>query len=104
MGRRRAATSTNADYPAGDVKALLGLQERLGRLKTESFDRFTDGELEGKGLMAGFLAHVRDARDYRTGLIAQARESPAAPPESMEHSPGLLRGEGIDLTRHPRGP
>jgi hypothetical protein len=53
----------------------------LGLLKTEALDRFTDGELEGKELMAGFLTHVRDARDYRTGLIAQARESPAATPE-----------------------
>jgi TRAP-type uncharacterized transport system substrate-binding protein len=72
--------------PARNVKPLLELQERLGGLKTEALDRFTDGELEGKELMVGFLAHIRDARDYLTELIAQMRENPSAVPSGMSHS------------------
>ena len=37
--------------------------------------RFTRGELEGEGLMSGFLTHANDARDYLARLILHARGS-----------------------------
>jgi TRAP-type uncharacterized transport system substrate-binding protein len=58
-----------------DLRALLALQDQLGRLKTEALDRFTEGELEGKELMAAYLAQVNDARAYLTRLISQRRET-----------------------------
>jgi hypothetical protein len=36
-------------------------------------ERFTSGELEGEGLMSGFLTHANDARDYLARLILHAR-------------------------------
>jgi hypothetical protein len=56
-----------------DLAALLSLQADLGRLKSEAMERFTDGELEGEGLMSGFLTHANDARDYLARLILHAR-------------------------------
>jgi len=47
----------------------------LTRLKAEALDRFVEGELKGKELMAAFLAHVADARDYLTRLIALGHDS-----------------------------
>lgn len=56
-----------------DLAALLELQADLGRIKTEAIRRFTQGELEGEGLMSGFLTHANDARDYLARLILHAR-------------------------------
>ena len=56
-----------------DLAPLLSLQADLGRLKNEAIERFTDGELEGEGLMSGFLTHANDARDYLARLILHAR-------------------------------
>ncbi len=56
-----------------DLAALLSLQADLGRLKSEAMERFTSGELEGEGLMSGFLTHANDARDYLARLILHAR-------------------------------
>ena len=56
-----------------DLAALLALQADLGRLKNEAMERFTNGELEGEGLMSGFLTHANDARDYLARLILHAR-------------------------------
>jgi hypothetical protein len=53
------------------AERLPELRERLGRLKTEALDRFTQGELAGKELLAGFLAQVNDTRDYLTRLMGQ---------------------------------
>jgi TRAP-type uncharacterized transport system substrate-binding protein len=50
---------------------LLALREQLGRVKTEALDRFTAGDLTGKELLAGFLAHANSARDLLTRLLAQ---------------------------------
>ena len=56
-----------------ELAPLLDLQADLGRLKNEAMGRFTDGELEGEGLMSGFLTHANDARDYLARLILHAR-------------------------------
>jgi TRAP-type uncharacterized transport system substrate-binding protein len=56
-----------------DLAALLALQADLGGLKNEAMERFTLGELEGEGLMSGFLTHANDARDYLARLILHAR-------------------------------
>jgi len=59
----------------GDLDGLLALEGELTRLKAEALDRFVEGELKGKELMAAFLAHVADARDYLTRLIALGHDS-----------------------------
>ena len=51
----------------------MSLQADLGRIKNEAIRRFTQGELEGEGLMSGFLTHANDARDYLARLILHAR-------------------------------
>ena len=56
-----------------ELAPLLELQANLGRLKAEALGRFTQGELEGEGLMSGFLTHANDARDYLARLILHAR-------------------------------
>jgi TRAP-type uncharacterized transport system substrate-binding protein len=56
-----------------ELAPLLALQEELGRLKGEALERFTLGELEGEGLMSGFITHANDARDYLARLILHAR-------------------------------
>jgi TRAP-type uncharacterized transport system substrate-binding protein len=56
-----------------ELAPLLELQANLGRLKSEALARFTQGELEGEGLMSGFLTHANDARDYLARLILHAR-------------------------------
>ena len=58
-----------------ELGPLLALQGDLGRLKGEALERFTLGELEGDGLMSGFLTHANDARDYLARLILHARSS-----------------------------
>jgi TRAP-type uncharacterized transport system substrate-binding protein len=58
-----------------DAQRLLALRERLYRLKTEALDRFTEGELAGKELLAGFLVHVHDVRDYTTSLLERHQGS-----------------------------
>jgi hypothetical protein len=54
---------------------LVDLRDQIYRLKTEALDRFTDGELAGKELLAGFLTQADDARDYVTGLIRRQNKS-----------------------------
>ena len=56
-----------------DLPSLLAFQADLGRIKNEAIRRFTQGELEGEGLMSGFLTHANDARDYLARLILHAR-------------------------------
>jgi hypothetical protein len=45
------------------VGQLAALGEELGKAKTEALDRFTQGELEGKDLLVGFLTQVADLRE-----------------------------------------
>ena len=45
-----------------DLASLLELQAELGRIKARAMERFTSGELEGEGLMSGFLTHANDAQ------------------------------------------
>jgi TRAP-type uncharacterized transport system substrate-binding protein len=49
---------------------LLALEEQLARLKTETLDRFTRGELAGKELLSAFLVQANEARKYLTRLVA----------------------------------
>ncbi len=90
-----------------DLAALLALQADLGRLKNEAMERFTNGELEGEGLMSGFLTHANDARDYlarlilhaRTSVEKQARRQGLSPDAAWElaigaHDPPLAEGDG----------
>jgi TRAP-type uncharacterized transport system substrate-binding protein len=56
-----------------ELAPLLAVQAELGRLKSQAMERFTNGELEGEGLMSGFLTHANDARDYLARLILHAR-------------------------------
>jgi hypothetical protein len=74
------------DGPPGPGK-LPQLREQLGRLKTEALDRFTEGELAGKDLLAGFLAQVNDTRDYLTRLIVQRQDGPDGLPGARTDTP-----------------
>jgi TRAP-type uncharacterized transport system substrate-binding protein len=60
----------------GGTAALLALRDQLAQLKSEALDRFAAGELTGKELLAGFLLHANDGRDYINRLIRQQEEQP----------------------------
>lgn len=83
-----------------DLPALLALQSDLGRIKAEAIRRFTLGELEGEGLMSGFLAHANDARDYLARLILHARSSI----EKQARRQGLTPEAAWDLALGASGP
>jgi len=59
---------------APDLPQLRSLRDQLGRLKTEALDRFTEGELAGRDLLAGFLVQVNEARDFLTRLMQRHEE------------------------------
>ena len=61
--------------PRLELGSLLALQSELSQLKNKAMERFTTGDLEGEGLMSGFLTHANDARDYLARLILHARTS-----------------------------
>jgi TRAP-type uncharacterized transport system substrate-binding protein len=65
------------------AERLPELREQLSRLKTEALERFAQGDMAGKELLAGFLAQVNDTRDYLTRLIGQRenRMAESFPPE-----------------------
>ena len=58
-----------------DLGQLVRLQRELAELKAEAVRRFASGELEGEGLVHGFLALVNDARNQLTRLILHQREN-----------------------------
>jgi len=58
-----------------DLRELLRLQVELSRLKNEALSRFAEGKLEGEALIAGFVAHVNNARNYLTRLILHERDN-----------------------------
>jgi hypothetical protein len=66
----QAERDENVNY-----RQLTALREQLHQLKREALDRFTEGGLAGKELLAGFLLHIHDARDYLTRLIQRQEES-----------------------------
>jgi TRAP-type uncharacterized transport system substrate-binding protein len=70
--------------PAVDARQLRDLREQLWQLKSEALERFTEGELEGKELLAGFLVQVNDARDHLTRLLQR--------PDGGRHEPGARAG------------
>ncbi len=80
-----------------DLAALLALQADLGRLKNEALERFTHGELEGEGLISGFLTHANDARDYLARLILQR-------PMADDLQPRAGSTEGAGLAEHGSSP
>jgi TRAP-type uncharacterized transport system substrate-binding protein len=69
------AAQIERGQPGGGL-ALVALRDRLARLKTEALDRFADGELTGKELLAGFLVQANAGRDYLTQLIRRQEEQP----------------------------
>jgi hypothetical protein len=58
-----------------DLATLIRLQRELAALKSEAVGKFAAGELEGEGLIHGFLALVNDARNQLTRLILHQREN-----------------------------
>jgi TRAP-type uncharacterized transport system substrate-binding protein len=61
-----------------DAAELLGLRERLGRLKTQALDDFARNELAGKEFLAGFLVQVNDVRDHLTRLLEKGKVAEVA--------------------------
>lgn len=58
-----------------DLAALIRLQLELAKIKSEVVRKFAAGELEGEGLIQGFLELVNDARSQVTQLILHQREN-----------------------------
>ena len=58
-----------------DLASLIRLQRELAALKSDAVSKFAAGELEGEGLIHGFLALVNDARNQLTRLILHQREN-----------------------------
>ena len=58
-----------------DLGQLIRLQRELADLKSEAVRKFASGELEGEGLIHGFLALVNDARNQLTRLILHQRDN-----------------------------
>ncbi len=58
-----------------DLPELIRLQRELAELKADAVSKFASGELEGEGLVHGFLALVNDARNQLTRLILHEREN-----------------------------
>jgi TRAP-type uncharacterized transport system substrate-binding protein len=63
---------------SADPGQLQALREELGRLKTEALDRFTEGDIGGKEMLAGFLAEVADVRACLTRLTSEPRDPPGS--------------------------
>jgi hypothetical protein len=58
-----------------DLPSLIRLQRELAAIKSEAVHKFTAGELEGEGLIHGFLDLVNDARNQLTRLILHQRDN-----------------------------
>jgi len=58
-----------------DLPTLIRLQRELAVIKSDAVSKFAAGELEGGGLIQGFLALVNDARNQLTRLILHQREN-----------------------------
>jgi hypothetical protein len=83
------AVSTDNTQPAA-LPQLVALRQEVARLKSEVLDRFTQGELAGKELLAGFLLQVNDARDFLSGLIRQNPANGRIPMETPDACPTEL--------------
>ncbi len=71
-----------------DLGTLIRLQRELANLKSEAVSKFAAGELEGEGLIHGFLALVNDARNQLTRLILHQRENIEQLAATQNHSVG----------------
>ncbi len=58
-----------------DLRTLIRLQRELAAIKSEAVQKFAAGELEGEGLVHGFLDLVNDARNQLTRLILHQRDN-----------------------------
>jgi TRAP transporter TAXI family solute receptor len=58
-----------------DLATLVQLQRELAEIKTEAIRKFASGDLEGEGMVNGFLALVNDSRNQLTRLILHEREN-----------------------------
>ncbi|CAN5171840.1 hypothetical protein BH09SUM1_BH09SUM1_32000 [soil metagenome] len=57
-----------------NLEELLKLRTQLSGLKSEALEKFAAGKLKGEELMASFLTHVTDVRNYLGSLILYERE------------------------------
>ncbi len=57
-----------------DLVELMRIRRRLSEIKNDALEKFARGELKGEELMASFLTHVTDVRNYLNALILHARE------------------------------
>ncbi len=57
-----------------DLVELMRIRQRLSEIKNDALEKFARGELKGEELMASFLTHVTDVRNYLNALILHARE------------------------------
>jgi TRAP-type uncharacterized transport system substrate-binding protein len=71
----KQALSLERGQPA-EPGQLLAMRDELCRLKTEALDRFTEGDLGGKEMLAGFLAQVADVRAHLTRLAGEPGDRP----------------------------
>lgn len=69
-----------------DLATLIRLQRELAALKSEAVSKFAAGQLEGEGLIQGFLALVNDARNQLTRLILHQRENIEELAATQHHS------------------
>jgi hypothetical protein len=55
--------------------SISGGNARGLRHQNEALARFADGKLEGGQLLAGFVSHINDARNYLNRLILHERDN-----------------------------
>ncbi len=58
-----------------DLAELIKLQRDLAEIKSDAMRKFSAGQLEGEGMIHGFLALANDARNQLTRLILHQREN-----------------------------
>jgi TRAP-type uncharacterized transport system substrate-binding protein len=84
-----------------DLSTLVDLRRELLRLNQEALDRYAAGELEGESLMAGFLSHVSDTRNYLTRLILHERDNLEAVARLQGSTPEMLWDAAVDAAGSP---
>lgn len=60
--------------PTLDLDQLLRLRHSLSELKSDALEKYIAGTIKGEELLAGFLTHVTDVRNYLNALILHERQ------------------------------
>jgi len=60
--------------PTLNLEKLMESRYRVSQLKNEALVKFAEGSLKGEELMANFLAHITDVRNYLNTLILYERD------------------------------